>query len=263
MEIKQSIPPILRPERVKPVSFTDLVGHFQLGNSSGDAQLTGVSMNTADIRLGDLFVALPGLKTHGANYIAKAKELGAVAFLTDSAGREIVGETDYFYTNNGSQFEYNKNGGWYFTVNGSESTLEMIQQHYLLDREANGVGKVHESLENIITLQNFCELKKVTLVQQFFMDFVHRDIERYKDHQIINYLYKQLATDKLIRNGMFEYIHEQLNIPRENAMSITHMERTELSKEKDYFHPDGFHPGEYGAKLYCENVLFPALKDKL
>ena len=94
MEIKQSIPPILRPERVKPVSFTDLVGHFQLGNSSGDAQLTGVSMNTADIRPGDLFVALPGLKTHGANYIAKAKELGAVAFLTDSAGREIVGETD-------------------------------------------------------------------------------------------------------------------------------------------------------------------------
>jgi len=49
-------------------------------------------MNTADLRPGDLFVAMPGLKTHGAKFAAKAIELGAVAIVTDSAGLPQLGE---------------------------------------------------------------------------------------------------------------------------------------------------------------------------
>jgi len=91
MEIKQSIPPILRPDFVTPVSFRDLAENFKLTTVSGDAKLTGISMNTADLRPGDLFVAMPGLKTHGANYVAKAIELGAVAVISDQAGLDIIG----------------------------------------------------------------------------------------------------------------------------------------------------------------------------
>jgi len=94
MEIKQSIPPILRPDHVKPVEFQALVNHFNLEGAVGDAQLTGISMNTADLRPGDLFVAMPGLKTHGAKYIAKAIQLGAVAVISDSEGLGLIGETD-------------------------------------------------------------------------------------------------------------------------------------------------------------------------
>lgn len=93
--MKEQIPPILRPERVKPVKLADLANHFALKNSTlfapavtalNDVQLTGISMNTNDLRAGDLFVAMPGLKTHGARFAAKALEKGAVAIVTDAAG---------------------------------------------------------------------------------------------------------------------------------------------------------------------------------
>ncbi|MEY4390994.1 MAG: hypothetical protein RLZZ400_737 [Actinomycetota bacterium] len=90
----ESIPPILRPENVLPVSTSELATKFSLErlNSLADAFVTGISMNTADLRHGDLFVAMPGIKTHGANYIGKAIELGAVAVITDAAGAIIAGE---------------------------------------------------------------------------------------------------------------------------------------------------------------------------
>lgn len=91
--IKEQIPPILRPDRVEPVSFSAICSQFNLEMAFGDpsAQVTGISMNTNDLRSGDLFVAMPGLKTHGAKFAAKALELGAAAVITDSAGIEIIG----------------------------------------------------------------------------------------------------------------------------------------------------------------------------
>jgi UDP-N-acetylmuramoyl-L-alanyl-D-glutamate--2,6-diaminopimelate ligase len=92
MEPKQSIPPILRPEHVEPVSLVAFAEHFGLAvnANASDLKLTGISMNTGDLRRGDLFVAMPGVKTHGANFVAKAIELGAVAVVTDSQGIELL-----------------------------------------------------------------------------------------------------------------------------------------------------------------------------
>ncbi len=91
MTSKEQIPPILRPENVVPVSLRAFATRFELSFAGPDAQLTGISMNTGDLRPGDLFVAMPGKKTHGAQFVAKALELGAVAIVTDSAGLEIIG----------------------------------------------------------------------------------------------------------------------------------------------------------------------------
>ncbi len=92
MNAKQSIPPILRPDHVVPVSLVEFAKHFDLSIQPADASalLTGISMNTADLRPGDLFVAMPGAKTHGANFIEKAIEQGAVAVVTDSKGAELL-----------------------------------------------------------------------------------------------------------------------------------------------------------------------------
>jgi UDP-N-acetylmuramoyl-L-alanyl-D-glutamate--2,6-diaminopimelate ligase len=92
MTPKQSIPPILRPDLVTPVPLDVFAKRFDLDvvGSSEKVLLTGISMNTADLRPGDLFVAMPGVKTHGANFIAKAIEQGAVAVVTDSVGLEIL-----------------------------------------------------------------------------------------------------------------------------------------------------------------------------
>lgn len=170
----------------------------------------------------------------------------------------------YFYTKNGSKFEYNSKGGWYFTVNGSDCKLDFVQTHYLLDGDMyNGIGKIHTSLENIIMLQNYCKLKGVKLINQFFMDHVFEDIEKSKNHQLINYLYKELNFDYMITEGMFEYLHTLLGVERKDSMMVTHEERREIDKDTKYFNKDGFHPSSYGALLWCQNNLFPFLNNKI
>ena len=167
---------------------------------------------------------------------------------------------NYFETKNGSKFSYNKDGGWYFTVNGSDSQMEFVQQHYILDGHmTDGIGKVHSSIENIIMLQNFCKLNGVNFYQQFFMDSVFEDIENNKNHQMINYLYNQLDENIILKNGMFEYLHTLLNMDRKESINITHSERLKLDENTGYFSKDGFHPSKLGAELWCKNILFPFL----
>lgn len=92
--MKEQIPPILRPDKVVPVPLEDFASHFALP-AVGDTKavlLTGISMNTGDLRHGDLFVAMPGKKTHGAHFISNAIEQGAVAVVTDAAGLEVAGD---------------------------------------------------------------------------------------------------------------------------------------------------------------------------
>ena len=47
---------------------------------------TGLTHLDSEVIPGDIFLAFPGSKTHGANYISTAKKNGAVAVLTDLAG---------------------------------------------------------------------------------------------------------------------------------------------------------------------------------
>ena len=51
-----------------------------------DTVLTGVSLNTAHVEPGDLYAALPGTRSHGADHVDAALEAGAVAILTDPDG---------------------------------------------------------------------------------------------------------------------------------------------------------------------------------
>lgn len=91
--MKEQIPPTIRPDHVVPVAFSALVANFGYEFArAGEAQLLGISMNTADLRPGDLFVAMPGQKSHGALHIEKALEAGAVAVITDAAGFELMPE---------------------------------------------------------------------------------------------------------------------------------------------------------------------------
>jgi hypothetical protein len=172
---------------------------------------------------------------------------------------------DVFYTKNGSQFKYNKQGGWYLTVNGSDSNLDFVQQHYLLDKEVNGVGKTHASLENIIMLQNFCKLHGIKLINQFFMKHVYEDINKHKDHEIINYLYKQFDHTNTIQQGMFEYLHKFIGVTEEDAVLLSHDERKKLQNKYnlEYFAQDGFHPSQQGYEIWCNDILFPLVKKLL
>jgi UDP-N-acetylmuramoyl-L-alanyl-D-glutamate--2,6-diaminopimelate ligase len=50
--------------------------------------LSGVTHDSRAVRPGDLYAALPGSRVHGAQFSAAAVEAGAVAILTDPAGRD-------------------------------------------------------------------------------------------------------------------------------------------------------------------------------
>lgn len=171
-------------------------------------------------------------------------------------------QKNYFQTSNGTNFDYDSNGGWYFTVDGSDCQLDFVKDYYLFDKNVPGIGKIIYSLENMIMLQTFCKLHNIKIVQQFFMDRTIQDIENNKDHESISYLYDNLDQTTLIKNAMFEYLHELLGISRDKAIIVPHHERIELDANRQYFLKDGFHPGEYGAKLYAENILFPFLLEK-
>ena len=50
-----------------------------------DIKVSGISINAAHVMKGDIFVALAGSKTHGANFVDLAVKNGAVAVLSDKA----------------------------------------------------------------------------------------------------------------------------------------------------------------------------------
>ncbi len=55
-----------------------------------DAEVTGLSVDSRDVRPGHLFAALPGSNAHGATFIKYALRMEAGAILTDPEGAEIA-----------------------------------------------------------------------------------------------------------------------------------------------------------------------------
>ncbi len=63
----------------------DAVGHSHSPNDLGF--LSGLTLDSRSVKPGDLYVALPGARVHGAAFCADAVSAGAVAVLTDPDGR--------------------------------------------------------------------------------------------------------------------------------------------------------------------------------
>lgn len=82
--------PTLRPDSTAPVMLSAIAKEFGFPAPEQDVAITGITMNTSDCREGDLFVAMPGAKNHGAEFITKAISLGAVAMATDQQGLAIA-----------------------------------------------------------------------------------------------------------------------------------------------------------------------------
>ena len=83
----------MRPEHRPSRSLSDIAAMAGSSVPLGDAvrAVTGVAVGSADVLPGDLFVGLPGLRTHGARFAAQAVDAGAVAVLTDEDGASLLG----------------------------------------------------------------------------------------------------------------------------------------------------------------------------
>ena len=72
-------------ERAKRLSLLGL-----RGDKGRDPEVTGIAVDSRQIRPGFLFAALPGSAQHGGEFIQYALRQGAVAVLTDRKGAEIA-----------------------------------------------------------------------------------------------------------------------------------------------------------------------------
>lgn len=85
-------PRSIRPQHPIGLSLADLAREFELSveaHGGGDPKavvVTGVTLDSRDVRPGDLYAALAGARQHGAEFAAQAEASGAAAFLTDAAG---------------------------------------------------------------------------------------------------------------------------------------------------------------------------------
>ena len=68
------------------IDATSLVGSKELES----VFVEGISQSSDSICEGDLFIALPGEKFHGAQFADEAKAKGAVAILTDAVGAQMI-----------------------------------------------------------------------------------------------------------------------------------------------------------------------------
>ncbi|MFF3603327.1 UDP-N-acetylmuramoyl-L-alanyl-D-glutamate--2,6-diaminopimelate ligase [Streptomyces sp. NPDC002463] len=81
-----------RPEQARPTPLGDLAA--QLGvDAPQAAEISGITHDSRAVRPGDVYAALPGARTHGADFVAQAAGLGAAAILTDPAGAERAAAT--------------------------------------------------------------------------------------------------------------------------------------------------------------------------
>jgi len=67
-----------------------LAGWLGVTPPAGNPTVTGITHASGQVRPGDLYAALPGRRTHGARFAREAVAAGAVAVLTDRAGRSLT-----------------------------------------------------------------------------------------------------------------------------------------------------------------------------
>jgi UDP-N-acetylmuramoyl-L-alanyl-D-glutamate--2,6-diaminopimelate ligase len=86
---------MMRPFSAPAVTLAKIAQSCNADSSIDQADLTsliisGVTHNDGDVIPGDLFIAIPGAKRHGAEFADSAKKRGAIAVLTDSAGAKLI-----------------------------------------------------------------------------------------------------------------------------------------------------------------------------
>ncbi|MGO1538985.1 MAG: Mur ligase family protein [Leucobacter sp.] len=87
-------PATIRPRQPQHTPLANLARRFDLavrGEVEG-VNVTGISIDSRDVQMGDLYVGVPGARAHGAGFAAQAVARGAAAVLTDEDGASLAAE---------------------------------------------------------------------------------------------------------------------------------------------------------------------------
>lgn len=141
---------------------------------------------------------------------------------------------------------YNPNGGWYHSA-WHHREPNFISEYMMFtepvtDRnyDKHNIHSLHLALENMIMLQNLCKLHGITFYQQYYTKYTYADIDNFKDHAIINYLYKQIDHSTRVFPAIHEYV---------KPLGLTISE-------------GDIHPNAEGHQKYFDDILKPFLQEK-
>ncbi|MFG6403406.1 Mur ligase family protein [Microbacterium sp. P04] len=89
-----NLPPVLRPEHPPTRRLAELAERFaaRVDGEIAGIELNGLTLATADLRAGEVFVAIRGVNNHGARFARAAAEKGAVAVVTDEEGAALAAD---------------------------------------------------------------------------------------------------------------------------------------------------------------------------
>ena len=80
----------IRPKHPTAVPLAGIAERFGLSGDTRGLAATGVTLDSRDVRPGDLYIGMPGARRHGAEFAAQAAAQGAVAMLSDARGAELA-----------------------------------------------------------------------------------------------------------------------------------------------------------------------------
>jgi len=125
-----------------------------------DLQFTGVSLDSNTVNSGDLFIALPGSKVHGATFSSEAVSRGALAIVTDSDGVRLIKEQVPVLVVANPRSWAGPIASWFFDspfsaleaigitgTNGKTTAASLVDQIWLLDGRTTGfIGTIGISI---------------------------------------------------------------------------------------------------------------------
>lgn len=131
---------------------------------------------------------------------------------------------------------YNKSGGWY--INSAKyNEIDFFKEYFMF---SDIVESVIITLENMLLLQTFCKQQGIKLYEQFYMDDVLYQIEKYKIHPECNHLYNLLDTTQYVSK---ESLHGYLRKNKNNTIFFNNEVST--------------HPNKEGHDKWINDILMP------
>ena len=141
----------LTPVREFHRTLSELAAFLGITEVAGATPFTGISLNSRAIHPGDLFLALPGAKVHGATFGHDVIAQGAVAILTDAEGAQILGDQFPILVVEQPRHWVGPIASWFYEnpfgaidaigitgTNGKTTTASLVEQIWRLDGRSTG-----------------------------------------------------------------------------------------------------------------------------
>jgi UDP-N-acetylmuramoyl-L-alanyl-D-glutamate--2,6-diaminopimelate ligase len=150
-------------------TLVELARFIGIESDQPEISFTGVSLNSRTLVAGDLFIALPGAKSHGASFIDQVISQGAAAVLTDAAGAEIIPRKIPLLVVNDPRFWVGPVASWFYNnpfsaidavgitgTNGKTTTASLVEQIWRLDGRTTGfIGTIGITIDGEESIASF------------------------------------------------------------------------------------------------------------